>query len=371
MSMENKKILVVEDVDAARRSLKLILGRNGYTVISAANGAEALLYCKDDDLSDRFDLVITVLEMPEMGGFELIKRLGQMSTPPPVVVVSGYNDKKNVLEAFRNRICFDFLDKPLSEAVILDGVRNALDKYEREQLNSGTISRGCVNELLDGLETPLCEILGFSSVLEESASGDPEDLKAYMEGIKSAAGMIKDGLSCIQLMNAIGSELNGTEVKVYDLRNVLDSAFEKAVEKFYFRSSLLKVDYEEIGAECNFRGCGTLLSEAVYRLLETASQCAGEKKAAIRCRLDRKKGVDGILSLTIAFDAKQEIQEKIHNCLREGIAKFRIYRDAGMGGLAVCRMIIDRLGGSVNIYGSTNEPGGAFVFHVQVPLELC
>ncbi|HYP29977.1 MAG TPA: response regulator [Blastocatellia bacterium] len=82
------KILIVEDNFDSREMLTTLLSHEGYTVISAVDGKEGLATLK----SDPPDLIITDIEMPNLDGIDLIKRLRQRPDCKhvPVVVVSAY-----------------------------------------------------------------------------------------------------------------------------------------------------------------------------------------------------------------------------------------------------------------------------------------
>lgn len=78
-------ILLVEDQPEIRDILGLLLNMAGYNVILAANGNEGLSLAS----SLSFDLVITDMKMPGMDGNELIRELGHMENPPPVIALAG------------------------------------------------------------------------------------------------------------------------------------------------------------------------------------------------------------------------------------------------------------------------------------------
>ena len=71
--MAGKKILAIDDSVSIRKSISFILGQEGYEVVEATDGAEALSKAK----SDKFNLVITDINMPVMDGIELTKQLRQ------------------------------------------------------------------------------------------------------------------------------------------------------------------------------------------------------------------------------------------------------------------------------------------------------
>ncbi len=117
-------ILVVEDEAAVRRLVVRVLMSNGYHVLTAANGAEALETCRshDGDVS----LLITDVVMPGMSGPELVDRLAAIRPRTRVIYMSGYaGDAVSQLGITEARV--RFLAKPFTPPVLLARVREALD----------------------------------------------------------------------------------------------------------------------------------------------------------------------------------------------------------------------------------------------------
>ncbi len=81
-------VLVVDDEQALRLYMARVLEDDGYAVIEAANGLEALSLLEDRG-TGRVQLVVTDVLMPGMGGMDLATRLAQLPSSPPVLFVSG------------------------------------------------------------------------------------------------------------------------------------------------------------------------------------------------------------------------------------------------------------------------------------------
>ena len=79
------RILLIEDNDSLRRVLSGALEAGGHTVMAAGNGAFGLRLLE----SDRFDLVITDILMPDTDGMEVLRALRRMESRPPVIAISG------------------------------------------------------------------------------------------------------------------------------------------------------------------------------------------------------------------------------------------------------------------------------------------
>ena len=124
--MVKPRILVVDDEEPIRKTLRMTLEYEGYDVSEGSSGAEAL----DKIENERYDLVFLDIKMPGMDGFEVLRELRERTTAPQVVVVSGHGNVQTAVQATKLG-AFDFIEKPLETERILLAVRNAL---ERKQL---------------------------------------------------------------------------------------------------------------------------------------------------------------------------------------------------------------------------------------------
>lgn len=104
-------ILVAEDAAALRRFIERSLRLQGYTVLTAANGREALQIAREN--AHRIDLILTDVVMPGMSGQEFVSRVRRFLPEIPVVFMSGYTDDE-ILR--RGNLAPDtaFLQKPFT-----------------------------------------------------------------------------------------------------------------------------------------------------------------------------------------------------------------------------------------------------------------
>jgi two-component system cell cycle sensor histidine kinase/response regulator CckA len=112
-----KRVLVVEDEEAVRRYAARVLASEGYTVVEAGDGVEALDRWQSEG---SVDVVLTDVVMPRMGGRLLVERLRAMRADLPVVFMSGYaEDPIGVPSAL-------FLEKPFGADAMATVVAMAL-----------------------------------------------------------------------------------------------------------------------------------------------------------------------------------------------------------------------------------------------------
>ena len=116
-------ILVVEDEDDLREVTVRMLRRNGYTVLAADGGAEALALLKDFD--GHIDLIVTDVVMPHMLGREFAEKASSLRPTTRILFISGY--AQPVLST-QGRIApgHPFVEKPFTEPALLAKVREAL-----------------------------------------------------------------------------------------------------------------------------------------------------------------------------------------------------------------------------------------------------
>ncbi len=120
-TMGLETVLVADDEEDVRQSLRRSLERYGYRVFTAADGEGALAIAAE--LRDEIDVVVTDIVMPTMSGFELGRRLSAIAPDLPVVYISGYPDEA-ILDAPRPAPAF--LPKPFTPPVLARTIREAL-----------------------------------------------------------------------------------------------------------------------------------------------------------------------------------------------------------------------------------------------------
>lgn len=121
----DETVLVVEDEPAVREVMVRCLREQGFEVLSASNGSEALQLAKAHH--DRIELLVTDLVMPHMTGKEVGERVVQLNGDIKRLYISGYTDGVNVLRDARDSD-LPFLQKPFMADALLRKVREVLDE---------------------------------------------------------------------------------------------------------------------------------------------------------------------------------------------------------------------------------------------------
>ncbi|PZV06974.1 MAG: diguanylate cyclase response regulator [Leptolyngbya sp.] len=130
LAKPNSALILVADDDAfVRHMLTRYLRKEGYTVVEAANGDEAVsLYFRHAP-----DLILLDVLMPVMDGFQVCQRLHTLTAGhlPPILMVTGLEDEKSVDEAFEIGVV-DYVTKPIHWAVLRQRVQRLIAQHRLE-----------------------------------------------------------------------------------------------------------------------------------------------------------------------------------------------------------------------------------------------
>lgn len=116
-------MFVIDDDEAVRNSLRLLLKSVGLPVRTFASAMEFL---PGYDPQQPGCMVLDI-RMPGMSGLELLQQLNQRAVTIPVVFITGHGDVPMAVEAMQNG-AFDFLQKPFRDRDLIDRVQRALER---------------------------------------------------------------------------------------------------------------------------------------------------------------------------------------------------------------------------------------------------
>jgi CheY-like chemotaxis protein len=116
-------VLLTEDEDAIRALSRRILEREGYTVLEARDGREAIRVAAG--YPSRIDLLVTDMVMPNVGGTELFAHLRILRPDLRVLFVSGYTDDDIIRRGLKDAASA-FLQKPFTARALATAARTAL-----------------------------------------------------------------------------------------------------------------------------------------------------------------------------------------------------------------------------------------------------
>ncbi|MDE3066806.1 MAG: response regulator, partial [Verrucomicrobiota bacterium] len=123
MTERRHKVLVADDDESVRESLRKLLHGEGYQVILAADGVEALETFRRE--KGRIDLLLVDLNMPLKNGWATVDRLLELDCSPPVLILTGLSHQSELAQAAGVSA---LVEKPVDVPALLELMRELLVK---------------------------------------------------------------------------------------------------------------------------------------------------------------------------------------------------------------------------------------------------
>jgi len=215
--MHERPVLVVDDEPSMRMALSESLLSCGYQVEAAVDGADALKKFS----KGQFDVVITDMRMPKVGGMEVLRGVKKISPRTHVIVITAYGTVNTAVQAMKEGAS-DFIMKPFSLEDLESVVKNVLsnhgtnegeskDKEEAQSSSKEIIT--CDKKIISILELLKCVSKSKSSVLIQGESGTGKELFArYIHRHSNRALMPFVAVNCAAVPHTLlESEMFGYE----------------------------------------------------------------------------------------------------------------------------------------------------------------
>ena len=124
-NLNKTKILIVEDEKSMKEVLKILLDGEGYDVTASVDSLDAINLIN----KDIFDVVITDIRMPKINGFEILKKVRELSPSTIVIMITAFGTTESAIEAM-NLGAYDYIHKPFKIDEIRVVIKKALEKRE-------------------------------------------------------------------------------------------------------------------------------------------------------------------------------------------------------------------------------------------------
>jgi CheY-like chemotaxis protein len=121
--MDKKKILLVDDSSTTLMMERMILNKGPYELVTAKDGEEAI----EKAASEKPDLILLDIVMPNMDGFEACRRLreSEETREIPIIMVTTRGEAENVEQGYELG-CNDYVTKPINSLELMTKVKNLL-----------------------------------------------------------------------------------------------------------------------------------------------------------------------------------------------------------------------------------------------------
>lgn len=286
---EPSLILLVDDEQANLDLFSTILEEEGYRTLSAREAAKALQLLE----TNKPDLIISDIYMPEMGGFEFYEKVQDIPglRSVPFIFLSALSDRAHVREG-KELGADDYLTKPIDIDELVTTVRGKLKRAasmrSAMEIEFDALKEQILSTLSHELNTPLTYIIGFSEIISSAASSiTTNELKEFAELIHHGGGRLKnlvdDFLITIQIDSGQTKTFYETDKKDFDLSesiNMLADEYGPLADEKGLGLSI------EADGKLPVKASETLMRDIVGRLLSNAVKFTTKGSVTLKAKKD-------------------------------------------------------------------------------------
>lgn len=164
-------VLIIDDEKEICESIKMILDYEEYLVDYSTGALEGI----EKLFTNKFSCLLLDIQMPEMNGFEALKKIKENNSATPVIIISAHGSVENAVKATRLG-AFDFIEKPIDRDKLLISVRNAVEQYKLLNENAE------IKQSLQGNTEILGSSKAIQNILELIERVAPIDTRVLITG---------------------------------------------------------------------------------------------------------------------------------------------------------------------------------------------
>ncbi|MDW8107555.1 MAG: response regulator [Armatimonadota bacterium] len=188
--LPQRSVLIVDDDDLVRETLRFVLEDGGYLVHAAPSGAEALRILE----RKRVDVVLSDIFMPGMNGFDLLQQIRERAPGIPVILITGYGNIEMAREALKQGAS-DFITKPYN-------VHEIPIIIERNLMRHSLLTdqaRRYEDAMQKSYRATLDALLAALNIRDTETEGHSERVAAYTMAMANRLNLSEDELHAIEL----------------------------------------------------------------------------------------------------------------------------------------------------------------------------
>lgn len=410
---EDKRILIVEDDPRSGKMIQDVLKAHGYRPDLATDGEKGYAMYK----ANPYPVVISDLEMPNMGGEELIEKLSA-GDPPQIIVETCHDESEIIIDVMKNSV-LDYMIKPIDlnelllkvhravEMAVLKRAKKASDdekmirlenqlnwfKWINEQSKTSSFDKHAREKaLIYNLRTSLTQGTGFGQLitlldfLMDSAKKDgdnyivPEKTMKMVKENTEAARQIIDAF--LEVDNVMTREIEFSRVlfaDLYEQIRLMVQEFEPLAEKKGQRIVLSepRSDFSSVEVDTETGYLLRILRELIVNALKFSPE---QSDISVIIGIDKENFRIQVLNPAVSIKGVEGIPLEYENLVFEPF--FRVSHsvlegygtlDIGIG-LNLVRNMVEKLGGEIKVSNITDhsklEKTGVLVdFDIIFPLK--
>ncbi|MGH1372016.1 MAG: response regulator [Cellvibrionaceae bacterium] len=365
------RILVVDDIKDNVTALSFDLMDDGYDIVSALSGHQALLEIQKSPP----DLILLDLMMPEMDGFEVCRRMQEnpQRREIPIIVVSALDDHESIVRAL-DIGAQDYVTKPYYYPIIAARIRAALrQKKERDlliQLNSDLDEARTMAEagmrakstfltnMSHEVRTPINGITGMAHLLKESPLN--EEQEEFVDTIERVSDSLLNMIDEILDYSKIEAGEVFIEHKPFQFRDCIDQAIDSISELCRQKQLALSI-FIDPSLHTSYIGDSGRVRQILHHLLHNAIKFTQTGSVRLEVSISARTPKDQnhsqiqfrVIDTGIGFDP-DHLQTLLGFFSQADESTQRRYGGTGLG-LAICYQLVDHMDGAIELDSQPNH----------------
>ncbi len=364
-------ILAIEDDPAMLELIGFLLEEQGYRVLPAASGEEALGFMEEHSP----DLIVSDVMMPGIDGFGLYERVRARPdwSQIPFIFLTAKGERSDIRRGMELG-ADDYLVKPFEPEELLSAVNVRLARANEAKaaidMISASLQQRIVQTLTHEFRTPLALVIGYTDLLNSSGPGMGEDeFQMTLQGLHSGAqrlmGLVEDFLLVSELQTgAIASAARQERRRTEEPDQVVRHLVVQYERQAAARNVSLRTD---LGARGTVIAAGQRdLEEMVRRLVDNAIKFSKSQGGLVSVTT-RRDGDFWVLEVADrGIGIRQEALSWIFDAFRQ-VDRGQMEQQGTGIGLTIVRGLAEAYGGRV---GVESQPGVGSTFSVWLPLAV-
>ncbi len=193
MDHPGKNILVIDDEESVCKFVSILLGKEGYNVKIATIADDALELVKESEV----DCILLDIIMPQIDGIDLLKKIKDIKSEIPVIMMSAIGTHDRVIKAFEKG-AVDFIAKPFNIPQVKEVIRDALAKRATPLTFGDGVSSITEKVLKQSYIDLLATMTKILEMKDHYTKGHSERVKEYSIWIGQRLGLKDDELEIIE-----------------------------------------------------------------------------------------------------------------------------------------------------------------------------
>lgn len=132
--MQKTRVLAIDDEEIVLQSVERILAEEGFQIDLCSSGKEGLNLA----LANEYDLVLSDIRMPEIGGMRILRDIKRAKPSTPVVIFTGYGTVQSAVQAMKLGAT-DYIEKPFTPDLLAETVKKAISASKTQQPEAQSI----------------------------------------------------------------------------------------------------------------------------------------------------------------------------------------------------------------------------------------